>query len=142
MANFTEQIAALTVATAVANGKIETEELTEIYGLADSLELDANELKTAVAKEMQNPSSIEAAAKLATDAEEKSLLLEACILIAVADNSLDLKEVEVLTKVCEALGLSQSKMALTLAAIAQNNRQIKIVGNDSDFDGDEMIFED
>ena len=91
---------------------------------------------------MQNPSSIEAAAKLATDAEEKSLLLEACILIAVADNSLDLKEVEVLTKVCEALGLSQSKMALTLAAIAQNNRQIKIVGNDSDFDGDEMIFED
>lgn len=142
MANFTEQIAALTVATAVANGTVETQELNEIYGLAASLNLNLEELKSAVTKELQNPSSIEDAAKLATNSEEKTLLMEACILISVADNSLDVKEVEILTRVCTALNLSISKMILTIAAIAQNNRQIKVIGNESDFEQDEVIIED
>ncbi len=143
MANFTEQVATLTVATALANGKIEVEELDAIYSLADSLEIiDKNELKNAVAQKMQNPSSIEEAASLATNEEEKELLLEACILVSVADNSLDSNEVNVLIKVCQALGLSQSKMILALASIAQNNRDIKITGNDSNFDEDEIIIED
>ncbi len=133
MANFTEQIAALTVATAVANGKIESTELNEIYGLASKLNLNADELKAAVTKEMQNPSSIEDAAKSATSIEEKTLLMEASILISAIDNSLDVKEVEVLTKVCNALGLSISKMILMIAAVAQNNPQIKVIGKDSDF---------
>lgn len=133
MANFTEQIAALTVATAVANGKIESTELNEIYGLASKLNLNADELKAAVTKEMQNPSSIEDAAKSAASIEEKTLLMEASILISAIDNSLDVKEVEVLTKVCNALGLSISKMILMIAAVAQNNPQIKVIGKDSDF---------
>lgn len=133
MANFTEQIAALTVATAVANGKIESTELDEIYGLASKLNLNADELKAAVTKEMQNPSSIEDAAKSATSIEEKTLLMEASILISAIDNSLDVKEVEVLTKVCNVLGLSISKMILMIAAVAQNNPQIKVIGKDSDF---------
>lgn len=142
MANLIEQIAALTVATATANGKIETEELNEIYGLAESLHLDSDELKTAVVKVIQNPLSIEDAAKLVDNIEDKTILMEACILVAVADNNLDIKEVEVLSRVCQALGLSNNKMTLTLAAIAQNNRHIKIVGNDSDFEKDEIIIED
>lgn len=142
MANFTEQFAALTIATANANGKIVDEEIKQIYSLADGLDINLAELKAAVEKEIKNPSTIEDAAKMVINADDKTVIMESCVIVAVADNCLDVKEVNVLTKVCNALNLSVDKMVLAIASVAQNNRNIKIAGNDSDFDKDEIIIDD
>lgn len=139
--NFLEQFAALTVATVKADREVAQVELDTIATLAEGLELDSAAVKAAVEKELKANNSIDSIAKTVGSQEDKELLLQSCIIVALADNKLQLKEVELLTQVCSALGLSQSTLLLSVAAVCQNNRAIQIEGNDSTFE-DEIIIED
>lgn len=139
--NFLEQFAALTVATVKADREVAQVELDTIATLAEGLELDSAAVKAAVEKELKANNSIGSIAKTVGSQEDKELLLQSCIIVALADNKLQLKEVELLTQVCSALGLSQSTLLLSVAAVCQNNRAIQIEGNDSTFE-DEIIIED
>ena len=50
-----------------------------------------------------------------------------------ADKKLDTKEVSLLLEICRALDCNLAKMICTIAIFAQNDRDIKIEGNDADF---------
>lgn len=138
---FLEQFVALTVATVKADREVSQVELDTIDSLAEGLQLDANAVKSAVKSELQKNVSVEEVAKAVSSQEDKELLLQACTIVALADNKLQSQEVDLLLKVCSALGLSQSSLVLSVAAVCQNNRAIQIEGNDSTFE-DEIIIED
>lgn len=139
--NFVEQFAALTVATVKADRQISPVELDTISRLAEELDLKAEEVSAAVNAELSKNTSAEEVAKQVSNVEDKNLLLESCIVVALADNVLQEKEVDLLSKLTSALGLPQSKLVLTIAAVCQNNRAIKIDGNDAEF-LDEILLDD
>lgn len=143
MANFTEQFVALTIATLKADGKERLDELGAILALAEGLELDKDEVENLIRQETQNTKrDLIEVAKSVTDMHDKEALMEACTIVALSDNELAEKEVDLLTTICNALGLSTSKMVLAIASVAQNNRDIKIAGNNNNFAEDEIIVED
>ena len=63
--------------------------------------------------------------------ENKLVIMQACILVALADNKLKMQEVEFLNKINSALGLPQSAFVLAIASVCQNNPQIQIEGNET-----------
>lgn len=139
--NFQEQFVALTALTVKADREISQCEIDTIIMLAEGLKLNVDEVKKSIQSNLYQNSSVESIARTVAT-EDKLVMLESCIIVALADNKLQVKEVEFLTKLNNALGLPQTAFVLSIASVCQNNRQIKIEGNDSDFDKDEVVIED
>ena len=128
--DFLEQFVALTVATVKADREMEQKEVDTIVFLADGLKLDTEAVAKAIKTKMYQHDSAEAIARTVA-AENKLVLMQSCILVALADNKLKLQEVEFLNKINIALGLPQSAFVLAIASVCQNNPQIQIEGNET-----------
>lgn len=140
--NFTQQFVAMTMAALRADGMMESVEMDAIKRMAADLELNPAEVDKAILDEIKNNSDFDEVAKSVTDYNEACLIMEACIQVVLADDVLEEKEVSLLLRLSQALNLPTERMVLALAAIAQNDRNIRIKGNDSDFEADEIIEEE
>lgn len=140
--NFTQQFVAMTMAALRADGMMESVEMDAIKRMAADLELNPAEVDKAILDEIKNNSDLDEVAKSVTDYNEACLIMEACIQVVLADDVLEEKEVSLLLRLSQALNLPTERMVLALAAIAQNDRNIRIKGNDSDFEADEIIEEE
>lgn len=137
--NFTQQFVAMTMAALRADGMMESVEMDAIKRMAADLELNPAEVDKAILDEIKNNSDFDEVAKSVTDYNEACLIMEACIQVVLADDVLEEKEVSLLLRLSQVLNLPTERMVLALAAIAQNDRNIRIKGNDSDFEADEII---
>lgn len=137
--NFTQQFVAMTMAALRADGMMESVEMDAIKRMAADLELNPAEVDKAILDEIKNNSDFDEVARSVTDYNEACLIMEACIQVVLADDVLEEKEVSLLLRLSQALNLPTERMVLALAAIAQNDRNIRIKGNDSDFEADEII---
>lgn len=137
--NFTQQFVAMTMAALRADGMMESVEMDAIKRMAADLELNPAEVDKAILDEIKNNSDLDEVAKSVTDYNEACLIMEACIQVVLADDVLEEKEVSLLLRLSQVLNLPTERMVLALAAIAQNDRNIRIKGNDSDFEADEII---
>lgn len=140
MSNFTQQLVALTMATLWADGKTDDTKLEIIKQVAADLECPIEETDKFVREENKKQSQssdvcayIADAVRMVETREEKHLIMEACVQVALADKRLTTKEVNVLQMVCKALGGNLAKMICDIAIFVQNDRDIKIEGSDSDF---------
>ena len=131
---------ALTMATLRADGKTDAAELEKIKQVASDLNCSVEETDKFIReeKEKQSQSSdicvyVADVAGTVETQEEKHLITEACVQVALADKKLTTKEVDVLLMVCNALGGNPAKMICDIAIFVQNDRDIKIEGSDSDF---------
>ena len=140
--NFTQQFVAMTMAALRADGMMESVEMDAIKRMAADLELNPAEVDKAILDEIKNNSDFDEVARSVTDYNEACLIMEACIQVVLADDVLEEKEVSLLLRLSQALNLPTERMVLALAAIAQNDRNIRIKGNDSDFEADEIIEEE
>lgn len=140
--NFTQQFVAMTMAALRADGMMESVEMDAIKRMAADLELNPAEVDKAILEEIKNNSDFDEVARSVTDYNEACLIMEACIQVVLADDVLEEKEVSLLLRLSQALNLPTERMVLALAAIAQNDRNIRIKGNDSDFEADEIIEEE
>lgn len=125
---FIDQFVALTTATVKADRDLNQKEIDTILMLAQSFKLDTEAVAKALETKLYQQDNPEYIART-VDAENKLVLMQCCILVALADNKLNLKEVEFLNKINNALGLPTSTMVLAIASICQNNPQIEIEGN-------------
>ena len=137
--NFTEKMVAMTVATLLADGKTEQEELDNIKQVAADMELDAAEVEACIAKELAKPTPLEKVACTIRKKEDAKIIMEACELVALADKYLDHKEIDLMLHIAELLKVAPSKVVLDLATITQNDRSILIEGN-ATLHGDEEII--
>lgn len=128
--NFLEQFVAITLATVKADRDVSQKEIDTIVLLADGLKMDVEAVKKTIESKMYQHDSAEAIAR-SVAAENKLVVMQACILVALADGKLQLKEVELLNSINGALGLPQSTLILAIASICQNNPDIKIEGNET-----------
>lgn len=80
--------------------------------------------------------------KTVENLDDKQLIMEACIQVALADKVLDTKEVAVLLMICRALNCGLERFVCDIAIFAQNDRSIKIEGSDANFDEDEITEEE
>ena len=140
MANFNQQLVALTMATLRADGKMETAEVEVIKRVAKDLECDDIEITQLLMQENEKQfkcpdirAYISDIAKTVENTDEKQLIMEACIQVALADKVLDTKEVAVLLMICRALNCGLERFICDIAIFAQNDRDIKIEGSDADF---------
>lgn len=140
--NFTQQFVAMTMAALRADGMMESVEMDAIKRMAADLELNPAEVDKAILDEIKNNSDFDEVARSVTDYNEACLIMEACIQVVLADDVLEEKEVSLLLRLSQVLNLPTERMVLALAAIAQNDRNIRIKGNDSDFEADEIIEEE
>lgn len=140
--NFTQQFVAMTMAALRADGMMESVEMDAIKRMAADLELNPAEVDKAIWDEIKNNSDFDEVARSVTDYNEACLIMEACIQVVLADDVLEEKEVSLLLRLSQVLNLPTERMVLALAAIAQNDRNIRIKGNDSDFEADEIIEEE
>lgn len=140
--NFTQQFVAMTLAALRADGMMESVEMDAIKRMAADLELNPAEVDKAILDEIKNNSDFDEVARSVTDYNEACLIMEACIQVVLADDVLEEKEVSLLLRLSQVLNLPTERMVLALAAIAQNDRNIRIKGNDSDFEADEIIEEE
>ena len=131
---------ALTLATLRADGKVETAEVEVIKQVAADLECENSETTRLLIEENEKQiqctdirAYITEMAHTVTKREDKQLIMEACIQVALADKVLDTKEVAVLLMICQALGCSLERFVCDIAIFAQNDRDIKIEGSDADF---------
>lgn len=138
---FVQQFVALTVATVKADREVKQAELDAVMQLAEGLNLDAAEVKSLIDAELSKNTSVVDIAKTVGNDTDKEVLFQSCVIVALADNDLCAKEVDLLSDICSAMSLPQSLLVLSVAAVCQNNRQIKIEGNESDFDQDELIVD-
>lgn len=140
MANFNQQLVALTMATLRADGKMEAAEVEVIKHVAKDLECDDIEITQLLMQENEKQSKcndirayIAEVGKTVENPDDKQLIMEACIQVALADKEFAIKEVEILLNVCNALGCDPARMICDIAIFAQNDREIKIEGSDADF---------
>ena len=140
MSNFTQQMVALTMATLRADGKTDSTELEKIKQVATDLECHVEEADIFIREENEKQSQssdiyvyIANVAGTVKAQEDKHLIMEACVQVALADKKLTTKEVDVLLTVCKAFGGNPAKMICDIAIFVQNDRDIKIEGSDSDF---------
>ena len=127
--DFLEQFVTLTVATVKADRDMSQKEIDTIVLLAEGLKLDTEAVTKAIKTKMYQHDSAEAIAR-SVASENKLVIMQACILVALADNKLKMQEVEFLNKINSALGLPQSAFVLAIASVCQNNPQIQIEGNE------------
>ncbi len=128
--DFLEQFVTLTVATVKADREMSQKEIDTIVLLAEGLKLDTEAVAKAIKTKMYQHDSAEAIAR-SVAAENKLVIMQACILVALADNKLKMKEVEFLNKINAAFGLPQAAFVLAIASVCQNNPQIEIEGNET-----------
>ena len=128
--DFLEQFVTLTVATVKADREMSQKEIDTIVLLAEGLKLDTEAVAKAIKTKMYQHDSAEAIAR-SVAAENKLVIMQACILVALADNKLKMKEVEFLHKINAAFGLPQAAFVLAIASVCQNNPQIEIEGNET-----------
>ena len=126
--DFLEQFVTLTVATVKADREMSQKEIDTIVLLAEGLKLDTETVAKAIKTKMYQHDSAEAIAR-SVAAENKLVIMQACILVALADNKLKMQEVEFLNKINAAFGLPQAAFVLAIASVCQNNPQIEIEGN-------------
>lgn len=141
MSNFNQQLVALTLATLRADGKVNPAEIEAIKKVAADLGcsetdttkylLEENEKQLVECPDIKK--YIAEVGKSVENHEDKQLIMEACILVALADKELTTKEVAVLLMICEALNSPLDRMVCDIAIVAQNDREIKIEGSDADF---------
>lgn len=127
--DFLEQFVTLTVATVKADRDMSQKEIDTIVLLAEGLKLDTEAVAKTIKTKMYQHDSAEAIAR-SVASENKLVIMQACILVALADNKLKMQEVEFLNKINSALGLPQSAFVLAIASVCQNNPQIQIEGNE------------
>lgn len=146
MGNFNQQLVALTMATLRADGKMEAAEVEVIKRVAKDLECDDIEIIQLLMQENEKQSKcadirkyIAEVGKMVEDIKDKQLIMEACIQVALADKVLDTKEVAVLLMICRALDCGLERLICDIAIFAQNDRDIKIEGSDTNFDEDEVL---
>lgn len=147
MSNFNKQLIELMLATLRADGKVETTEVHVIKRVAADLECDATETTRLLLEENEKQSKckdirayIADVAKTVENRNDKQLIMEACIQVALADKVLDTKEVAVLLIICQALNCGLERLICDIAIFAQNDRDIKIEFSDADF-SEEIIEE-
>lgn len=128
--DFLEQFVTLTVATVKADREMSQKEIDTIVLLAEGLKLDTEAVAKAIKTKMYQHDSAEAIAR-SVAAENKLVIMQACILVALADNKLKMKEVDFLNKINAAFGLPQAAFVLAIASVCQNNPQIEIEGNET-----------
>lgn len=128
--DFLEQFVTLTVATVKADRDMSQKEIDTIVLLAEGLKLDTEAVAKAIKTKMYQHDSAEAIAR-SVASENKLVIMQACILVALADNKLKMQEVEFLNKINSALGLPQSAFVLAIASVCQNNPLIQIEGNET-----------
>ena len=128
--DFLEQFVTLTVATVKADREMSQKEIDTIVLLAEGLKLDTEAVAKARKTKMYQHDSAEAIAR-SVAAENKLVIMQACILVALADNKLKMQEVEFLNKINAAFGLPQAAFVLAIASVCQNNPQIEIEGNET-----------
>ena len=126
--DFLEQFVTLTVAAVKADREMSQKEIDTIVLLAEGLKLDTEAVAKAIKTKMYQHDSAEAIAR-SVAAENKLVIMQACILVALADNKLKMQEVEFLNKINAAFGLPQAAFVLAIASVCQNNPQIEIEGN-------------
>lgn len=148
MSNFNQQLVALTMATLRADGKVDAAEIEVIKKVAADLECSADETTKLLLEENEKQAKcsdirayIAEMGKTVEDLNDKQLIMEACIQVALADKVLDTKEVAVLLMICRALNCGLERFVCDIAIFAQNDRSIKIDGSNSNFDEDEISEE-
>ncbi|MBO4481259.1 MAG: TerB family tellurite resistance protein, partial [Bacteroidales bacterium] len=127
-------------ATLRADGKVDTAEVEVIKRVAADLECDASEITKLLLEENEKQAKcpdicayIVKICKSVENAEDKQLIMEACIQVALADKELATKEIAVLLMICRALDCGLERLVCDIAICAQNDRDIKIEGSDADF---------
>lgn len=128
--NFTEQLVAMSVAVLKADGKNKAEEFETIRAIAQDLELDMNEVEACIANELNSTRELSVIAAEVKD-EDAEIILQACVAVILSDKNVAEKEVALLLEIAQMLKLSPAKAALAIAIFAQNDRSIKIEGNDT-----------
>ncbi len=127
---FIDQFVALTTATVKADRDLNQKEIDTILMLAQSFKLDTEAVAKALETKLYQQDNPEYIART-VEADNKLVLMQCCILVALADNKLNLKEVEFLNKINNAMGLPTSTFVLAIASICQNNPNIQIEGNEA-----------
>lgn len=127
---FIDQFVALTSATVKADRDLDQKEIDTILMLAQSFKLDTEAVAKALETKLYQQDNPEYIART-VEADNKLVLMQCCILVALADNKLNLKEVEFLNKINNAMGLPTSTFVLAIASICQNNPNIQIEGNET-----------
>lgn len=127
---FVDQFVALTTATVKSDRDLNQKEIDTILMLAQSFKLDTEAVAKALETKLYQQDNPEYIART-VEADNKLVLMQCCILVALADNKLNLKEVEFLNKINNAMGLPTSTFVLAIASICQNNPNIEIEGNEA-----------
>ena len=128
--NFTEQLVAMCVAVLKADGKNKAEEFETIRAIAQDMELDMNEVEACIANELNSTRELSVVAA-EVKAEDAEIIMQACVAVVLADKNVAEKEVALLLEIAQMLKLNTAKVVLAIATFAQNDRSIKIEGNDT-----------
>ena len=128
--NFTEQLVAMCVAVLKADGKNKAEEFETIRAMAYDLELDMNEVEACIANELNATRELSGVAAEVKE-DDAEIILQACVAVILSDKNVAEKEVALLLEIAQMLNLNPAKAALAIAIFAQNDRSIKIEGNDT-----------
>ena len=128
--NFTEQLVAMCVAVLKADGKNKAEEFETIRAIAQDLELDMNEVEACISNELNATRELSCVAA-EVKAEDAEIIMQACVAVVLADKNVAEKEVALLLEIAQMLKLNTAKVVLAIATFAQNDRSIKIEGNDT-----------
>lgn len=128
--NFTEQLVAMCIAVLKADGKNKAEEFETIRAIAQDLELDMNEVEACIANELNATRELLCVAA-EVKAEDAEIIMQACVAVVLADKNVAEKEVALLLEIAQMLKLNPAKVVLAIATFAQNDRSIKIEGNDT-----------
>lgn len=128
--NFTEQLVAMCVAVLKADGKNKAEEFETIRAIAQDLELDMNEVEACISNELNATRELSCVAA-EVKAEDAEIIMQACVAVVLADKNVAEKEVALLLEIAQMLKLNPAKAVLAIATFAQNDRSIKIEGNDT-----------
>ena len=128
--NFTEQLVAMCIAVLKADGKNKAEEFETIRAIAQDLELDMNEVEACIANELNATREL-LCVTAEVKAEDAEIIMQACVAVVLADKNVAEKEVALLLEIAQMLKLNPAKAVLAIATFAQNDRSIKIEGNDT-----------
>jgi tellurite resistance protein len=129
------------VAVLKADGKNKAEEFETIRAIAQDLELDMNEVEACIANELNATRELSCVAA-EVKAEDAEIIMQACVAVVLADKNVAEKEVALLLEIAQMLKLNTAKVVLAIATFAQNDRSIKIEGNDTPDMEDEVEVEE
>ena len=126
--NFTQQFVAMTMATLNIDGRTEEIEYLTIRNTAKNIGLNHDEVEEAIKAEMEKPTMLH---RINTDKlsyEEKLQILEACVLVALCDKELAMKEVAILNIIARSMALQEELVTLYIAKYVQGDRSMVVEG--------------